>query len=141
MGSMTVRRLGLGLCAALAIASTAGMAHAEDAASLDPAAMDAAWRAAPLINVSGDAAFRLPASSGGEPAWRKLPFALRDGGAIELCALRGTLEARALLDDLWVAVGPIGQSEAAGPCVLLSGQKVMVASPSGEDVVGRALPK
>ncbi|MGD9537078.1 MAG: hypothetical protein AB7P52_04915 [Alphaproteobacteria bacterium] len=137
-----MRRLTLGLCAALAVAAMASAGHAEDAAaSLDPSAMDAAWRAAPLVSVSGEAGFKVPAKAGTEPVWHKLPFALRDGGVIELCALRGTLEARAQLDDLWVALGPIGQSEAAGPCILLSGQKVMVANPAGEAVTGRAQPR
>ena len=142
MAGMAVRRLTLGLCAALAIAAAASTGQAEDAAAgLDPAAADAAWRAAPLLSVSGEAVFKVPAMTGTAPAWHKLPFALRDGGVIELCALRGTLEARALLDDLWVSFGPLGHSEAAGPCVLVSGQKVMVANPAGEDVTGRALPR
>ena len=142
MGTHVVRRLSYGLCAALAIGATCIPGHADEpAAGLDPAAMNAAWRAAAPTSVSGEGSFRLSGNSGSATTWSRLPFALRDGGVIELCALRGAVEVRALLDDDWVALGPIGQNEAAGPCILLSGQKVMIANPAGEAVTGRALPK
>jgi hypothetical protein len=142
MRTQVVRGLILGLCATLALGAASIQSQADEpAASLDAGAMDAAWRAAPPVVVSGEASFRVPEKSGTEAIWRKLPFALRDGAIIELCALRGVLNVRALLDDAWISLGPIGQNESAGPCILLSGQKVMIANPAAEAVPGRALPK
>lgn len=134
-----VRKL-LAAVALTALVAAAGAARADDTASLDPAALDAAWRAAPVAVVDGTFLFKLPAKAG-EPAWHKLPFALKNGGVIELCALRGAIEARALLDDVWIALGPIGNEAPAGPCVLVSGQRVLVANTAEQPTTGRATPK
>ncbi len=139
MTKKPVRTL-LAAAALTALVASAGATRAEDAASLDPAALDAAWRAAPVTLIDGSFQYRLPAKAG-ELVWHKLPFAFRNGGVIEVCALRGTVEARALLDDVWVALGPIGNDTPAGPCVLVSGQRVLVANASEQPTTGRATPK
>lgn len=134
------RKLLAALALTASVIAAAGAGHADDAASLDPAALEAAWRAAPVAMVDGTFLFKLPAKAS-DLAWHKLPFALKNGGVIELCALRGTIEARVLLDDLWVALGPIGNETPAGPCVLVSGQKVLVANTATQATTGRATPK
>ncbi len=132
--------LSAALATALAIALATSAARADDAANLDPAALDAAWRAAPVAVVDATFLFRLAAMAG-EPAWHKLSFGLERGAVLELCALRGTIEARVLLEDLWIAVGPIGNDSPSGPCVLVSGQRVLVANTVDQQTTGRATPK
>jgi hypothetical protein len=138
--------LGAALAALLAIGAAATGARAQDESAngvVDQVALDAIWRVGPIVTVDGTYSFGLPeraAGTEGQPY--KLPFAFRDGRPLELCALRGTLEARVFLDDLWVALGPIGPNTKAGPCVLLSGARVMVVNVSESGaVLGRATPK
>lgn len=134
------RKLLTAIALTASVISTVGTGRADDAASLDPAALDATWRAAPVAVVDATFLFRLPAMAG-EPAWHKLSFGLENGAVLELCALRGTIEARVLLEDLWIAVGPIGNDSPSGPCVLVSGQRVLVANSVDQQTTGRATPK
>ncbi len=135
-----VRRLLAALALTATVIAASDASRAEDAAGLDPAALDAAWRASPVATVDGSFQFRLPAKAS-DLVWSKLPFEFKNGGVIELCALRGTIEARALLDDLWIALGPIGNETPAGPCVLVSGQRVLIANTAEQPTTGRATPK
>lgn len=114
-----------------------------DGGVVDQVALDAAWRGGPMVIVDGTFTFGLPEKAAeGEPIAYKLPFAFRDGRPLELCALRGALEARVFLDDLWVGFGPIGPNTKHGPCVLLSAARVMVMNVSDSGaVLGRATPK
>jgi len=141
MHGNTAWRLAIGPCAALAIALTTGVARADHDSHHEDSAEDAAWRAAPVALVDSSYLFKLPEKGAGEAAWHKLPFAFKNGNVIELCALKGTLEARARLGHAWATLGPIGPGTPAGPCILLSGARVMVANTTAEVATGRATPK
>lgn len=140
-----MKKLMLGAVAATLMAACAavGSAGAEEPGVVDQVALDAMWRGGPVVTVDGTFTFGLPEKPAeGEALAYKLPFAFRDGRPLELCALRGTLEARVFLDDLWVGLGPIGPSTPHGPCILLSGARVMVVNVSDAGpVLGRATPK
>lgn len=128
---------------ALAVASGAAAQQDGDGGVVDQVALDAAWRSGPMVIVDGTFTFGLPEKAGPEAGIAyKLPFAFRDGRPLELCALRGAIEARVFLDDLWVGLGPIGPNTKHGPCVLLSAARVMVMNVSDSGaVLGRATPK
>ena len=127
----------------MAACAAVGSAGAEEPGVVDQVALDALWRGGPVVTVDGTFTFGLPEKpAGSEGLAYKLPFAFRDGRPLELCALRGSLEARVFLDDLWVGLGPIGPSTPHGPCILLSGARVMVINVSDAGpVLGRATPK
>lgn len=140
IGTM-VRRMTIGACAALAITVTASVTRADDDKRHEESADDAVWRAAPVALVESSYLFKLPEKGAGEAVWHKLPFAFKNGNVIELCALKGTLEARARLGHDWANLGPIGPGTPVGPCILLSGAKVMVTNTADQAATGRATPK